>query len=105
MPATLRFNEKKATQAAAYLLKRRGGTMSYMKLIKLLYLADRKALVRWGRPITTDRYLSMERGPALSHVLDLATDGENPGSDSIWAAVISEPSNYEVSLKGAPADR
>ncbi len=55
----MRFNERKATQAAAYLLQMRGGTMSYMKLIKLLYLADRAALVRFGRPITTDRYVSM----------------------------------------------
>ena len=28
--------------------------MKYLKLIKRLYLADREALSRWGRPITTD---------------------------------------------------
>jgi uncharacterized phage-associated protein len=78
--------------------------MSYMKLIKLLYLADRNALVRWGRPITTDRYVSMDRGPVLSHVLDLATDGDVPGSEFIWGAVISEPTKYEVSLVGEPGD-
>jgi len=73
--------------------------MSYMKLIKLLYLADREALLKWGRPITTDRYFSMNRGPVLSRVLDLATDGEDPGSPSIWADHISEPSGYEVRLR------
>jgi uncharacterized phage-associated protein len=95
----LRFNERKATQAAACLLQLRGGKMSYMKLIKLLYLADREALLRWGRPITTDRYVSMNRGPVLSGVLDLATDGEDPNSPSIWANHIGEPANYEVQLK------
>jgi uncharacterized phage-associated protein len=95
----LRFNEQKATQAAGYLLQLRGGKMSYMKLIKLLYLADREALLRWGRPITTDRYFSMNRGPVLSRVLDLATDGEDPDSPSIWASHISEPSGYEVHLE------
>ena len=36
----MRFNETKATQAAAYLIKRREqGHMSYMKLMKLLYFA------------------------------------------------------------------
>ena len=30
--AMMRFNERKATQAAAYLLKKRGGQMSYLKL-------------------------------------------------------------------------
>lgn len=104
MAATLRFNERKATQAAACLLKLRGGRMSYMKLIKLLYLADRKALTRWGRPITTDRFVSMNRGPVLSRVLDLATDGDDPSGQSIWGSFISEPANYEVSLKGDPSD-
>jgi uncharacterized phage-associated protein len=100
----LRFNEKKATQAAARLLELRGGRMSYLKLIKLLYLADREALLRWGRPITTDRYFAMDRGPVLSRVLDLATDGEDPGSPCIWANHITGPSNFEVELK-SPAGR
>lgn len=76
--------------------------MSYLKLIKLLYLADREALLRWGRPITTDRYVSLDRGPVLSRVLDLATDGGEPGVQSFWSLCITEPSNYEVQLKGEP---
>jgi hypothetical protein len=50
----LKFDERKATEATALLLSLRGGQMHYMKLIKLLYLADRRALLRWGIPITTD---------------------------------------------------
>lgn len=100
MSARLPFNERKATQAAAHLLRLRGGPMSYLKLIKLLYLADREALLRWGRPISTDRYVAMDRGPVLSRVLGLATDGEDPGAPSIWSASITEPRNYEVELKG-----
>jgi hypothetical protein len=42
------FDEKKATEVAAFLLKMRGGKMSYLKLIKLLYLADRESLSRWA---------------------------------------------------------
>lgn len=78
--------------------------MSYMKLVKLLYLADREALLSWGRPISTDRYVSMDRGPVLSRVLDLATDGGDPGTPSIWASSITEPSNYEVQLKADAGD-
>jgi uncharacterized phage-associated protein len=51
----LSFDESKATEAAAFLLSRSDQTMNYMKLIKLLYLTDREALIRWGRPISTDR--------------------------------------------------
>ncbi len=73
------FNETKATQAAAHLIKRRGqGYMSYMKLIKLLYFADREALLRWGSPITADTFYSMDRGPVLSRVHDLVTEGASP---------------------------
>jgi uncharacterized phage-associated protein len=93
----LPFNERKATEAAAFLLKRRSGTMSYLKLIKLLYLADREALLRWGRPISTDRYVSMDHGPALSRVRDLITEqSEEP---SFWMAAISEPHDFNVTLK------
>jgi uncharacterized phage-associated protein len=104
MSVRLCFNERKATQAAAHLLRLRGGRMSYMKLVKLLYLADREALLRWGRPISTDRYVSMDRGPVLSRVLDLATEGGDPGAPSVWAASITEPSHYEVELKAEAGD-
>ena len=95
----LRFNERKATQSAARLLQLRGGRMSYLKLIKLLYLADREGLLRWGRPITTDRFVSMERGPVLSRLLDLVSDGDDPGAPCIWAKHIGAPANFEVELK------
>ena len=92
------FNEAKATQTAALLLRLRGAPMSYMKLIKLMYLVDREALLRWGRPISTDSYVSMNKGPVLSKTYDLITDGIAPGTDSVWAQFISAPANREVSL-------
>jgi len=96
------FNQPKATQAAARLLKSRGGRMSYMKLIKLLYLADREALARWGRSITTDAYVAMPHGPVLSQILDLINEQPDPDApESIWSRYISEPDHYEVSLKQA----
>jgi len=73
--------------------------MSYMKLIKLLYLVDREALLRWGRPVTTDRYVSMDRGPVLSAILDLITEGPRPGSQGTWPEYISEPQGHEVVLR------
>ena len=98
-----RFREDKATQAAALLLGWAGGSMNYMKLIKLLYLADRTALVRWGRPITFARAVSMKHGPVLSEVLDLINEGNPPGTRSLWNRAVSSPANYEVRLNGACA--
>lgn len=100
----LRFDEAKATQAAAYFLKLRGGQMHYIKLIKLLYLTDREALVRWGVPVTTDRHVSMDNGPVTSRILNLITE-DRP--KPIWARYISAPlGDYEVKLLAdAPTDR
>jgi uncharacterized phage-associated protein len=100
----MHFNEAKATQAAARLLRNRGGRMSYMKLIKLLYLADREALATWGRPITTDTYVSMDKGPVLSHVLDRINEGPSPEEASFWAQHITPTGNYEVTLTADPKD-
>jgi uncharacterized phage-associated protein len=96
------FNEAKATQAAARLLNLRGGTMSYVKLVKLLYLADREALIRWGRPITTDRFVSLDIGPVVSRIYDLIRDEPAPNSFGIWRKFISDPLGYEVHLLGDP---
>ena len=101
----LRFKETKTTQAAARLLELRGGQMSYMKLIKLLYILDREALTRWGRPITGDRYVSMDRGPVLSRTYNLIIDEPAPNEDTAWSHHISKPQNYEVKLsQPAPND-
>jgi uncharacterized phage-associated protein len=96
----LRYHQERATQAAARLLKLRGGTMSYMKLLKLLYLADRRALLEHGRPITFDRYVSMDHGPVLSQTYNLIVSEEQPGRHTYWRRYISEPRGYEVTLLG-----
>jgi uncharacterized phage-associated protein len=100
----LPFNERKATQAAAYLLRRHGGRMAYIKLIKLLYLADREALLRWGRPITTDRHVSMPKGPVVSQICNLITDEPEPGTDSFWHAHIATVPGYLVEITGDPSN-
>lgn len=102
----LRYREKRATQAAAHLLSLRGGPMSHMKLLKLLYLADREALIRWGRPITFDTYFSLDHGPVLSFTLNKINEDRDPRDPSYWHRHISERGSNEVALvKDAPRDQ
>jgi len=96
------FNERKTAQAAAYLLSLHKGTLNYMVLIKLLYLADRKSLIETGVPITGDKMVSMPHGPVLSLVLDLINMGKEDSRD--WFDYISEPEKYEVSLQKESPD-
>lgn len=72
--------------------------MSYLKLIKLLYLADRESLLRWGRPITTDRYVAMDHGPVVSQIYELIRREPIQGRGEIWRQYISEPAEFEVTL-------
>ena len=91
-----KFNEAKATQVACRILELRGGRMSYLKLIKLMYLIDRTALIRWGRPVTFDHIVSMDNGLVLSRVYNLILEDARPDTPSFWRKHISEPRNREV---------
>lgn len=53
------YNEEKAAQAAAFLLREAGGSMDYRELLNLLYLADRQSLIETGAPITGDEMVNM----------------------------------------------
>ncbi|MGI4756601.1 MAG: Panacea domain-containing protein [Janthinobacterium lividum] len=89
------FQEQKATEAAAFLLRRRGAPMSYLKLIKLLYLADREALIRWGTTLTGDRHVSMPHGPVVSNTYNLMIEE----CGGYWSRFISAPmGRYELQL-------
>jgi uncharacterized phage-associated protein len=97
-----RFDQAKAAQLAGLFLQMRGGRMHYMKLIKLMYLADREALIRGGQPITNDAYFSMPHGPILSATLDLINEGPDDGSP--WHQVIERSTDpYSVRLKSRPS--
>jgi hypothetical protein len=98
----LPFNETKATQAASRLLILGGGKMEYIKLIKLLYLLDRATLLKWGRPVTTDRYVSMANGPVVRRIYDLIIEPPDPAAELIWRRYISPPKNYAVRLLKEP---
>ena len=70
--------------------------MHYIKLIKLLYLIDREAVLNWGAPVTTDHWVAMKNGPVGSNVLNLIT--EETREKPIWSKYISPPRDWEVEL-------
>jgi len=92
------FNERKVAQMAAFLLRKDGDKMPHLKLMKLLYLADREAMGRYGAPISGDRIVAMQHGPVLSMTLNLM-DGDVESSPNGWDDLISDKENHELSLK------
>lgn len=93
-----RFDAKKAAQAAGRLLRLASGKRNYMELVKLLYLADREALLQLDSPITGDAAVSLPHGPVLSRVLDLIRWGPIDETDAPWFDAISPPQGYDVQL-------
>lgn len=94
-----KFDSRKTTQAAAILLSMKGGVMDRMRLLKLLYLADRELLAARGRTLTGDRAVAMNYGPVLSHTYNLVNRSEHSPED--WDQYILSVSK-KVVLRGDP---
>jgi len=96
---TFRFDFPSTLQASAFLLALGKGRMSYLRLLKLLYVADREAVLEHGRPITGGRAVAMKNGPVLSEVLD-AVNHKSPHSPE-WEKFIRRD-HYQVELVADP---
>lgn len=98
----LGFNIEKTIQAAAHLIKRMPEQAdNYMRLLKLLYVAERTSLAERGMPITGDTPYAMRRGPVLSVTFYLIK-GEDPDSPK-WEQYIQK-NRYLVYLKSDPGN-
>jgi len=94
----MKYSEKKAAQVAAYFIHREGGPIKVLKLMKLMYLAERESLHQYGEPMIGDALVSMPHGPVMSTTLDHMNDfieSEQGG----WDDWISDRENHCVSLK------
>jgi uncharacterized phage-associated protein len=93
------FDERKAAQAAARIIQHSGGEMNYLALMKILYLADREALIRFGKPITGDTVVAMKHGPVLSQVYDLVSHKKRHLPTSEWHKFIPRPAAYVYTVR------
>ena len=98
------FDIRKAIAATAYLCQMNGGRLNVLHLIKMLYAADREALIVWNRTITGDRFCSMKNGPVLSRIYDLMC-GKILGSEmESWKTVFHPRDGNDIALKGDHVD-
>lgn len=92
------FQERKAAQAAAFLIYKAGGKLEILKLMKLMYLAERESLRLFGETITGDAFVSMPHGPVLSMTYD-CINGNNKYEVGGWNDWIADKENHTVTLK------
>ncbi len=74
------IDKSKAINSILFILKELGDKKSDAhKVFKILYFADQKHLVTYGRPITGDTYLKMTYGPVPSFIRDVSEGNEKEG--------------------------
>jgi uncharacterized phage-associated protein len=93
------YNARKAAQVAAFFAKAEGGKINVLKLVKLIYLADRLAMQNFDAPILSDKFVSMDHGPVnsitLNHINGLADERAD------WNAYISDRAGHIIALVDA----
>ena len=101
VPMQPEFDEVKATEAAAIVIRESGGTIGPLRLLKLLYLVDRRAWQEWGRPISFDTYASLPAGPILNTTYNIIKDTA-PGRGEFWRRFIERVDNRTLRLREMP---
>ena len=78
-----RFDESKAIQALDYFASRANGRkITKLVVLKLVYLADRYHLRKYGRTVLGDEYRAMKYGPVAVHTKKLIERMAETGGDS-----------------------
>lgn len=78
-------NSRKATDAIARLIEKSGKDVDYLRIAKLIYLADRRSILARGVPIFGGKYFSMNKGPTISEFMNYTHSRNAPR----WVEVIS----------------
>jgi len=94
---------KKATQALNFLARKKDGKINKMKAIKLIFLADRLHLRKYGRPIVGDMYWAMKLGPVGSLTKNIAELSGTSEDAMVYAKKYIKPADEKkqtfVSIK------
>lgn len=94
-------------QIAGWFLRLNNGGMNYTKLIKLMYIADKKALECYNYSISNDDIVSMKNGPVLSVTYDLIKNtggNKNIAGLDEWNRYFTK-NHYELSFKKGAEDK
>lgn len=88
------YDERKAADAAMYLLVRARAPMNVAKLNRLLYLAERESFAQHAEPLTGDQLAVLEKSPVL-----FSTHQRLVGDVTGWEDRISYLANHEVEVR------
>ncbi len=99
------FNAKKAIQVAAFLIKQTDlKLMQELKLLKLVYIANRRTLQEIGSPIVGREVLAMKHGPVVNGLYEMI---KQRSGATLWNEHFSRSGTfgkYNVQLVKEPGD-
>lgn len=99
------FDIRKSVAAAGYLCKKGGGEIEMREMLKMLYVADKTALLTWERPITGDKFFSLPQGPVVSRIYDLVRYRVSGSDMDKWKAVFAPRHGNAIRFRaGAEVD-
>ncbi|ACM27541.1 Panacea domain-containing protein [Rhizobium rhizogenes] len=92
------YDPKKAAQLIARFIQKSGGnSINVLKAVKLVYLADRESIGRYGFPILDETRVSMPHGPVnsttYSHI-----NGEYDLGACGWADYLEDKEHHQIAL-------
>ena len=76
--------------------------MNILKLVKLVYLVDRQALLTFGRPVTFDHFFCMIHGPVVSSTMDCINAIPEDETTTYWSDFITPRDGHSVCLLRDP---
>lgn len=92
------FDEKKAAEVAAFFLVKNRTSLGVLKLMKLMYLAERRSFERYGEGIIGDRLVSMDKGPVLSLTYSHMC-GDRTSIEGGWDSLIADRADHKIDLR------
>lgn len=98
---TVGFDHLKSVQTIAYFIRKAGGKAEKLKLVKLLYLAERLSFQRRGRPMNFDSYFSLPHGPVGSSALN---GMDHQLDDAAWNALHLATNKRDVTIAADVSD-
>jgi uncharacterized phage-associated protein len=91
------YDPRKAAQVVSFFAKCAGGSIHVLKVVKLVYLADREALAHFDAPILSDKFVSMPYGPVnsltLNHIDGTADDAPD------WNEFLTDREGHFIGLR------
>lgn len=98
------YNARKAAQTIAYLAIKNGREpMHVVQVAKLVYLADRESIRRFGFPILDEARVSMKHGPVNLRTYEHINGEEDPTQNG-WGEFLSDRAGHTVGLANAALD-